>query len=150
MSGHGRGRGYGRGYNRYYGYNGYGYAPYGYAPYGYGVPVAPAAELTEEQKQAIADQQAKAIEYMQNAQKQAAEFYASQRAPMLDMQPPMMEDREARFKEIDAQREAARQAYEARTAESKAAYEARRQEREAARKARLEHRDSKPVADTGV
>ena len=106
--------------------------------------------MTEEQKQAIADQQAKASEYMQNAQKQAAEFYASQRAPMLDMQPPMMEDREARFKEIDAQREASRQAYEARTAESKAAYEARRQEREAARKARLERRDSKPVADTGA
>ena len=41
------------------------YAPYGYAPYGYGVPVAPAAELTEEQKQAMADQQAKAAEYFQ-------------------------------------------------------------------------------------
>jgi hypothetical protein len=106
--------------------------------------------MTEEQKQAIADQQAKALEYMQNAQKQAAEFYASQRAPMLDMQQPVMEDREARVKEIDAEREAAQQAYEARVAESKAAYDARRKEREAAHKARLERRDSKPAADTGA
>jgi hypothetical protein len=150
MSGHGRGRGYGRGYNRYYGYNGYGYAPYGYAPYGYGAPVAPAVEMTEEQKQAIADQQAKAAEFMQNAQKQAAEFYASQRAPMLDMPQPVMEDRDARIKEMDAQREASKQAYEARVAASKEAYEARRKEREEAQKARLERRNSKPVADTGA
>jgi hypothetical protein len=132
-----------------WGYNGYGYAPYGYAPYGYGVPVAPAAEMTEEQKQAIADQQARALEYMQNAQKYAAEFYASQRAPMLDMQ-TVMEEREARFKEIDAEREASRQAYEARVAESKAAYEARRKEREAALKARMERHNRKPAADTGA
>ena len=106
-------------------------------------------DLVEEQKQAIADQQARALEYMQNAQKYAAEFYASQRAPMLDMQ-TVMEEREARFKEIDAEREASRQAYEARVAESKAAYEARRKEREAALKARMERHNRKPAADTGA
>ena len=58
MSGRGNGRGNGNGYNGYNGQNGYGYAPYGYAPYGYGAPVAPAVEMTEDQKKAVADQQA--------------------------------------------------------------------------------------------
>jgi hypothetical protein len=107
MSGRGHGRGHGNGYNRYNGYNGYGYAPYGYgyAPYG-AVPVQPAVELTEEEKKAIADQQAKYVEDMQKAQQQAqqqaAEFYANQRAPMTDMRTQMMEQHQARVAEMDA------------------------------------------------
>jgi hypothetical protein len=88
-----------------------GYGPYGYAPYGY-APVAPAVEMTEEQKQAIADQQAKYMEDMQKAQQQAAEFYANQRAAMIDMYAPVddiraqrMEQREARIAEMDARME---------------------------------------------
>ena len=76
------------------------YAPYGYAPYGYGVPVAPAAELTEEQKQAIADQQAKAAEYFQAAQKQAYEFHAAQFAPIAEMERSMWEQRNADMQEM--------------------------------------------------
>ncbi len=74
FSGRASGRGHGRGYNSYNGYNGYG-PSYGYAPYGYGAPVAPiapAVEMTEEQKKAIADQQAQITENMQKAQEQAA------------------------------------------------------------------------------
>jgi len=128
----------------------YGYAPYAYAPYGYGMPVAPAVEMTDEQKQAIADQQAKAIEFMQKAQQQAAEFYASQRVPMQDMHQAMLAERDARIKEAEAQSEASKQAYEARVAASKAAYEARRKEREEALKARMERHNSKPAVDTGA
>jgi hypothetical protein len=76
------------------------YAPYGYAPYGYGVPVAPAAELTEEQKQAIADQQAKAAEYFQAAQKQAYEFHAAQFAPIAEMEREIFERRNADMQEM--------------------------------------------------
>jgi hypothetical protein len=76
------------------------YAPYGYAPYGYGVAVAPAAELTEEQKQAIADQQAKAAEYFQAAQKQAYEFHAARFAPIAEMQREMFERRNADMQEM--------------------------------------------------
>jgi len=76
------------------------YAPYGYAPYGYGVPVAPAAELTEEQKQAIADQQAKAAEYFQAVQKQAYEFHAAQFAPIAEMERSMFEQRNADMQEM--------------------------------------------------
>ena len=76
------------------------YAPYGYAPYGYGVPVAPAAELTEEQKQAIADQQAKAAEYFQAAQKQAYEFHAAQFAPIAEMERSMWEQRNADMQDM--------------------------------------------------
>jgi hypothetical protein len=128
----------------------YAYAPYAYAPYGYAAPVAPAVEMTEEQKQAVADQQARAIEFMQKAQQQAAEFYASQRMPLQDMHQDMMKDWDARIKEEEAQRAAFKQAYEARKKESKAAYEARRKAREEAYKARLERRNSKPAADTGA
>jgi hypothetical protein len=78
----------------------WGYGPYGYAPYGYGVPVAPAAELTEEQKQAIADQQAKAAEYFQAAQKQAYEFHAAQFAPIAEMERNMFEQRNADMQEM--------------------------------------------------
>jgi len=78
MSASGHGHGYGRGYNHYYD----GYGPYyGYAPYGYGFPVQPAVELTDEQKQAIADQQARFAADMQKAQQQAAEYYAAQPFP---------------------------------------------------------------------
>ena len=102
MSARGHGRGYGNGYNGYRGYNGYGYAPYGY---GY-APVQPAVEMTEEQQKAIADQQAQYIESMQKAQQQAqqqaAEFYANQRAPMTDRYSQMQEQREARIAEMDA------------------------------------------------
>jgi hypothetical protein len=76
------------------------YAPYGHAPYGYGVPVAPAAELTEEQKQAIADQQAKAAEYFQAAQKQAYDFHAAQFAPIAEMERNMFEQRNADMQEM--------------------------------------------------
>ena len=76
------------------------YAPYGYAPYGYGVPVAPAAELTEEQKQAIADQQAKAAEYFQAAQKQAFEFQQAQFAPIAEMERKMFEQRNTDMQEM--------------------------------------------------
>ena len=61
-------------YNRIYGVDGY--PVYGYAPFGYGAPFAPAAGMTEEQKKAIADQQAamaaqqaQFIKHMQEAQK---------------------------------------------------------------------------------
>jgi len=154
--------------NPYYGYGAHRYAPYPYAPYGYGVPampVAPAVELTEEQKQAIAEQQAREIEFMQNAQKQAAEYYANARSPMLDMQKAMMEEHEARIKEMDARREASMKAYQARVEEANKAYEARRKEREQqagksyeerrkereeAYKARLERYHNKPARDTGA
>ena len=76
------------------------YAPYGYAPYGYGVPVAPAAELTEEQKQAMADQQAKAAEYFQAMQKQAYEFHAAQFAPIAEMERKMFEQRNTDMQEM--------------------------------------------------
>ncbi|MGB5443529.1 MAG: sulfur globule family protein [Gammaproteobacteria bacterium] len=130
FSGHGRGRGYGRGYNGYNGYNGYGYGPYGYAPYA--APVAPAV-LTEEQQQAIADQQAAIadqqasyVAQMQEAQKQAAEFYANQSTQVYSVQPAvygndftrkMDEEHAARVKEMDARMEESRKAAEARRAE---------------------------------
>ncbi|MCH7840980.1 MAG: hypothetical protein IID38_12205, partial [Planctomycetes bacterium] len=93
FSGRGNGRGYGNGYN---GYNGYAPYVYGYPPYGYGIPVHPAVEMTDERKQAMADQQARYIENRQNARQQAAEFYASHpRPPMHDMRKTMMERHEA-------------------------------------------------------
>jgi hypothetical protein len=160
MSGRGHGRGYGNGYNGYRGYNGYGYAPYGYAPYGV-APIQPAVEMTEEQKQAIADQQ-------------AAEFYANQRAPMGDMYSPRMEQREARIAEMEARMEEHRKAAdarapmtgmrgprmeqrEARFAEMDARMEAfikesdaRRAEFEAAHKARLQERAPRVEAEKGA
>jgi hypothetical protein len=169
----GRGRGYGNGYNGYRGYNGYGYAPYGYAPYGV-APIQPAVEMTEEQKQAIADQQAKYAEDMQKAQQQAAEFYATQRAPMGDMYSQRMEQREARIAEMDARMEEHRKAadarapmtgmrgprmeqHEARIAEMDARMEAfikesdaRRAEFEAAHKARLQERAPRVEAEKGA
>jgi hypothetical protein len=160
MGGHasGRGRGYGRGYghNRYY--DGYGYGPYGYgyAPYGYGVPVQPPVQLTEEQQQTIADQQAKAIENMQNAQKQAAEFYANQRVPVMNMAPMQdihadrIEQQDARIKEMEARMEASRKEMDARMEESRKAFEQRRQELDAAYKARLQQRTAPVKVDTGV
>ena len=106
--------GYGHGYNHYYD----GYGPYyGYAPYGYVAPFPPAAALTEEQKQAIADQQARFAEDMKKAQQQAAEFYAAQpypgdmiRAEGEAMRARMDAEHEARIKEMDARREEMRKA----------------------------------------
>jgi hypothetical protein len=109
------------------GYNGY------YAPYGYGFPAAPANNLSEEQREAIAaqqkliaEQQARLIENMQKAQQQAAEFYASQPAPASAAAPAFGEDpylrqmdamqeqmdamHEARLQEMDTRMEAARKA----------------------------------------
>ena len=134
FSGHGNGRGYGNGYNGYNGQNGYGYAPYGYAPYG--APVAPAI-MTEEQQKAIADQQAKYIEDMQNAQKQAAEFYANRPAPVYGVQPAMYgddfmkkmeEEHAARVKEMNARMEESRKAAEKRHQEALERFEARRKD----------------------
>jgi hypothetical protein len=137
FSGRGNGRGYGNGYNGYNGNNGYGYAPYGHAPYG--APVGPAV-LTEEQQKAIADQQAKYIEDMQNAQKQAAEFYANRPAPAYGVQPAMYgndfmkkmeEEHAARVKEMEARMEESRKAAEKRHQEAQERFEARRKDRAA-------------------
>ena len=132
MNAHGSGHGRGYGYNDYRGYNGYGpygYAPYGYAPYGYGVPVAPAVEMTEEQKKAIADQQAKLAEDMQKAQQQAAEFYAANPYPGDAFRAQMDAEHAARIKEMDARMEEYRKESEARRAAHEEAYKARLQER---------------------
>jgi len=126
----------GYGYAPYgFGYAPYGYAPYGYAPYGYGVPVAP-VEMTEEQKQAIADQQAKFIEDMQKARQQAAEFYANQPVPQFPEQDyfaRMDEEREARIKESDARYEEYKQAAEERRKAHDEAFQARLEKRAAER-----------------
>jgi hypothetical protein len=81
---------------------GYGYAPpYGYAPYGYGVPVAPPAQLTEEQIKAMQEQQAKAFEYMQNMQRQMAQYYANNPDPIASMERSMFEERNAHMQEMN-------------------------------------------------
>ena len=84
-----------------YGYPYYGYAPYGYAPYGYGVPVQPPAQLTEEQRKALQDQQARAFEYMQNVQRQMAQYYGDQYRPVYDMERRMFEERDAHMQEMN-------------------------------------------------
>ncbi|MDH3980855.1 MAG: hypothetical protein OEU91_10150 [Gammaproteobacteria bacterium] len=139
MSARGSGRGRGHGYNDYRGYNGYGYAPYGYAPYGYGAPVAPAVEMTDEQKQAIADQQAKYVEDMQKAQQQAAEFHAANPYPGDAFRAQMEAEHQARIKEMDARME-----------EFKKAADERRKAHEEAYKARLQERTGKVAADKGA
>ena len=81
--------------------NPYGYVPpYGYAPYGYGVPVQPPVPLTEEQVKAMQEQQAKAFEYMQNVQRQMAEYYANSPDPMVQMERRMFEQRNADMQEM--------------------------------------------------
>jgi hypothetical protein len=85
---------------------GYGYAPpyaspYGYAPYGYGVPVQPPAQLTEEQIKAMQEQQAKAFEYMQNVQRQMAQYYANNPDPIARMERSMFEERNAHMQEMN-------------------------------------------------
>jgi hypothetical protein len=78
----------------------YGYAPYGYAPYGYGVPVQPPVQLTAEQVKAMQEQQAKAFEYMQNVQRQMAEYYANSPDPIVQMERSMFEQRNAHMQEM--------------------------------------------------
>jgi hypothetical protein len=81
---------------------GYGYPSYhGYAPCGYGVPAAPVPELTDEQKQAIAEQQARAAEYFKTIQEQVAEFHASNPNPVFEMQRALFEERDAHFREMN-------------------------------------------------
>lgn len=81
---------------------GYGYAPpYGYAPYGYGVPVQPPAQLTEEQIKAMQEQQARAFEYMQNVQRQMAQYYANNPDPIVSMERRMFEERNAHMQEMN-------------------------------------------------
>jgi hypothetical protein len=81
---------------------GYGYAPpYGYAPYGYGVPVQPPAQLTEDQIKAMQEQQAKAFEYMQNVQRQMAQYYANNPDPIASMERRMFEERNAHMQEMN-------------------------------------------------
>jgi hypothetical protein len=81
---------------------GYGYAPpYGYAPYGYGVPVPPPAQLTEDQIKAMQEQQAKAFEYMQNVQRQMAQYYANNPDPIVSMERSMFEERNAHMQEMN-------------------------------------------------
>jgi hypothetical protein len=81
--------------------NGYGYfPPYGYAPYGYGVAVQPPVQLTEEQVKAMQEQQAKAFEYMQNVQRQMAEYYAKSPDPMIQMERRIFEQRNADMQEM--------------------------------------------------
>ena len=137
------GRGNGSGSNSYNGYNGYN-GNNGYAPYGYGVPVTPAVEMTDEQKKAVADQQAQYLEHMQNAQKQAAEFYAAQPQqqfayPGQDFRAQMEADHKARIAEMDARME-----------EFKKASDARRKAHQEAYKARLQERTAKVAVDTGA
>ncbi|MEN8108816.1 MAG: hypothetical protein ABFS22_12535, partial [Pseudomonadota bacterium] len=144
---------------------------YGYAPYGYGVPVAPAVEMTDEQKQAIADQQAK-----------AAEFYANNPNPIAEMERDMIEQRNADMQEmhtrmqemqaemqkniqesmqyrgapafdrasIDAERDAYLKEAEARREESRKAAEQRRAEAEERFKARRLERTSQARVNTGA
>jgi hypothetical protein len=81
---------------------GYGYAPpYGYAPYGYGVPVQPPAQPTEEQIKAMQEQQVKAFEYMQNVQRQMAQYYANNPDPIASMERSMFEQRNAHMQEMN-------------------------------------------------
>ena len=81
---------------------GYGHPPYhDYAPYGYGVPAAPVTELSDEQKQAIAEQQARAAEYFKTIQAQVAEFHASNPNPVFEMQRALFEERDAHFREMN-------------------------------------------------
>ena len=78
--------------------NGYGY---GYAPYGYGVPVQPPVQLTEDQIKAMQEQQAKAFEYMQNVQRQMAQYYANNPDPIVSMERSMFEERNAHMQEMN-------------------------------------------------
>jgi hypothetical protein len=81
---------------------GYGYAaPYGYAPYGYGVPVQPPVQLTDEQIKAMQEQQAKAFEYMQNVQRQMAQYYADHPDPIVTMERSMFEESNAHMQEMN-------------------------------------------------
>jgi hypothetical protein len=80
----------------------YGYgSPYGYAPYGYGVPVQPPVQLTDEQIKAMQEQQAKAFEYMQNVQRQMAQYYADHPDPIFTMERRMWEDQVAHMQEMN-------------------------------------------------
>jgi hypothetical protein len=81
--------------------NGYPNYGYGYMPYGYGAPLPPALELTDEQKQAVADQQARAAKYFRALQEQAAEFYANNPNPVFEMQRAMFEERNAHIQEMN-------------------------------------------------
>jgi hypothetical protein len=80
---------------------GYGYAPYGYAPYGYGVPVQPPVQLTDEQIKAMQEQQTRAFEYMQNVQRQMAQYYANNPDPIVSMERSMFEERNAHMQEMN-------------------------------------------------
>jgi hypothetical protein len=81
---------------------GYGYAPpYGYAPYGYGVPVQPPVQLTDEQRKAMQEQQARAFEYMQNVQRQMAQYYASNPDPILTMERRMFQEQAAHMQDMN-------------------------------------------------
>jgi predicted HicB family RNase H-like nuclease len=85
----------------YYGYAPYAYAPYAYAPYGYGVPVPPPAQLTEEQRKALQDQQARAFEYVQNMQRQMAKYYADHPDSIYSMERRMFEDELAHMQDMN-------------------------------------------------
>ena len=78
----------------------YGYAPYGYAPYGYGVPVQPPVQLNAEQIKAMQEQQAKAFEYMQNVQRQMAQYYANNPDPIVSMERSLFEQHNAHMQEM--------------------------------------------------
>lgn len=78
-----------------------GYAPYGYAPYGYGVPMQPPVELTDAQRKAMQDQQAKAFEYMQNVQTQMAKYYAEHPDPITTMERRMYQDQVAQMQDMN-------------------------------------------------
>jgi hypothetical protein len=81
---------------------GYGYAPpYGYAPYGYGVPVQPPVQLTDEQRKAMQEQQAKAFEYMQNIQRQMAQYYANNPDPIVAMERRLFEDQASLLQDMN-------------------------------------------------
>jgi hypothetical protein len=84
-------------------YNGYGYDyPYsGYAPYGYGVPMQAPVPLTDEQRKAMQDQQTKAFEYMQNVQRQMAQYYADHPDPIYTMERRMYEDQVAHMQDMN-------------------------------------------------
>jgi hypothetical protein len=84
-----------------FGYPYYGYAPYAYAPYGYGVPMQAPAQLTDEQRKAMQDQQARALEYMQTMQRQMAQYYAEHPDPIYAMERRMYEDEVAHMQEMN-------------------------------------------------
>jgi hypothetical protein len=95
--------------------------------------------MTEEQKQAIIDQQARFVEDMQKAQQQAAEFQAANPYPGDAFRAQMDAEHEARIKEMDARME-----------EYKKAADERRKAHEEAYKARLQERTAKVAADKGA